>query len=261
MANEISFRMRWVITMSIVLVLGGTSLLLYASKLPVYSDSKAPARIADELQLKPDELKSIGARTSEWYSRLRLYETPQKRISDLGRGLCAAGIGLLLASWLWRAYHRYPWVRRTRSMLVIWLALWALRFPLSMWYYGLRSYRLDYPPWADSIGGSIFLEWIAWIVGALVSSLALVWLLPEHPLPASIRLVRPTSRSSWIRISFVGCWIATLGACVAFGIPDGDEGEVVTCIMAAVVLLAFSAARKVAPLNIQPTAEFSNQKK
>ena len=248
--------MRWAILIAIALILAGAGILAYALRMPAFTDMTAPGRLTQELDSTPQDI-----RVHEWLSRMRTYETPEKRLSDLGRGLCAAGTGLLLASWLWRVYHRYPWMRRTRSVLVLWLALWGLRFPLSMWYYGLRSYRLDYPPWADSIGIPVFSEWLAWIVGALASSVALVSLLPDHPLPTSIRWVRPTSRPGWIRISFLGCWIAALGACVAFGIPGGDEGEVVTCIIAAVVLLAFAAAQKVAPLKVQSTSQFSNPKK
>jgi len=167
--------MRWLISISIVLILAGASLVIYATTLPVYTDAAAPERLSNELEAKPRE-----TRFKEWYSRLRTYETPHKKLSDFGRGLCAAGAGLLLASGVWVLYHRSPRMRTTWAVLILWLALWAMRIPFSMWYHGVRQQRFDYPVWGDSIAIPVFSESLTWIVGALISSFVLALLLIRH---------------------------------------------------------------------------------
>lgn len=232
--------MRWLISTLIVLILAGVGLVIYATSLPVYTDAAAPERLSSELEAQPRE-----TRFKEWYSRLRTYETPHKKLSDFGRGLCAAGVGLLLASGVWILYHRFPRMRTTWAVFLLWLALWATRIPFSMWYHGVRQRRFDYPVWGDSIAIPVFSESLTWIAGALISSLVLAVLLIRHPLPTRIRVFRPSSAYSWTRAAFLACWIAILGLCVASGIPDGDEGMVLTAVIASVILLAFLSAREV----------------
>jgi len=233
--------MRLPISISIVLMLAGVSLVIYATTLPVYTDVTAPERLSSELEAKPRE-----TRFKQWYSQLRSYETPHKKLSDFGRGLCAAGVGLLLATGVWVLYHRFPWMRNIWAMFLLWLTLWTARIPLSMWYYRVRQQRFDYPVWGDSIAIPVFSESLTWIVGALVSSLVRGLLIIRRPIRARIRIIRPSSAYGWIRAAFLACWIVVLGLCIASGIPDGDEGMVLASIIASVVLLAFLSAQQVA---------------
>jgi hypothetical protein len=230
-----------------LLIAAGASLLIYTATLPIYTDKTAPERISEELYPPMGELKphEMDARFHDWFSRLRTYETPYKRFSDLGRGLCTSGVGLLLAGGFWVLYHRFPWMRSTRILFLLWLILWAVRIPLSIWYYGLREQRFDYPVWGDSIAIGIFEDWLTWIIGATVSSLALAALLKGHKLPAKITLVKPRSISAWLRTLFFACWIVILAVSVVFGIPDGDEGAVLTAIVASVILLVVLSANEV----------------
>lgn len=231
--------MRWLISISLVFILSGAGLVLYAMSLPVYTDAAAPERLSSELETKPRE-----TRFKDWYSRLHDFETPHKKLSDFGRGLCAVGVGLLLAKVVWGLYHRSKSMRSLWAIFLLWLALWAVRIPFSMWYHELRQMRFDYPVWGDSIAIPVMYESLTWIAGALISSLVLAVLLIRHPLPVSISAVRPDSACSWIRAVFLVCWIQILGFCVVSGIPDGDEGMVITSIVASVILLAFLSARK-----------------
>jgi len=233
--------MRWAVALSVALILTGASILAYALQLPAYSEANAPDRLTQELDSKPEQV-----RVDEWMSRIRAYETPEKRLSDLGRGLCAAGLGLLLACRICSLYHKHAWMRSPAFILVLWLTLWAVRIPLSFWYYGLRQYRFDYPIWADAIAIPIFQETALWIAGALATSVVLLSLLRKHPLPTQIRWVKPTTARSWIRTLFLGAWLVAMGTCIAAGIPDGDEGGVFACMVATVVILALASTREAA---------------
>jgi hypothetical protein len=232
--------MSWLISISILLIIIGAGFVTYAAMLPVYTDELAPERLSNELEAKPRE-----TRFKEWYSRLSAYETPHKKLSDWGRGLCAGGVGLFLATRGWILYHRWPWMRTIWCMFLVWLVLWAIRIPFTIWFYWLREARFDYPIWGDSIGIPVISESITWIVGWMVSSLVLAVLLIRHPLPARIKLVRPRSAYSWVRAAFVVCWIAFLAVGFVLAIPDGDEGMVLTCSIASVVLLTFLSAPEV----------------
>ena len=231
--------MRWPISLSIVLILAGVSLIIYATTLPVYTDTAAPERLSRELASKPREIRS-----TEWYCRLRTYETPHKKLSDFGRGLSAAGVGLLLACGVWILYHRFPWMRTAWAVFLLWIALWAMRIPITIWYYWIREQRFDYPVWGDSIGIPVASESVVWIAGALISSLVLAVLLIRYPLPARIKFVRPRSAYGWCRAAFLAGWILMIGFCVAAGVQDGDEGMVLTPIIASVILLVFLSANQ-----------------
>jgi len=178
----------------------------------------------------------------KWFSQLREYETPHKKFSDLGRGLVSAGIGFLLAVYFWDAYHKRASTRTLKVILTIWIALWAVRIPLSVWYYFLRAWRQDYPDWGDTIAIPLFFEAIIWFVGAAITSYLLKKFLVRHPLPARIAFVKPDSIYDWVRASLLVCWIVFLGETLLFGIPDGDEGGVLTSIVATVILTVFLCA-------------------
>lgn len=238
--------MRWPISISLFLIMAGVGFLIYSAKWPVYTDGDAPEHLSDQLSpsgdMKPGEM---DARFKEWFSHLRTYETPHKRLSDLGRGLCAAGFGMLLASGIWALYHRRAWMRTARAVFFVWFTLWAARIPLSVWYYGLRQQRFDYPSWGDSIAIGIFNDWLTWIIGAVISSLVLVALLKGYKFSAEIRLLRPESIYGWVRATLFALWMVFLAMCVIYGIPGGDEGAVLSSIGASVVLLFFLSADEV----------------
>lgn len=229
--------MRWFIGAAFLLLVAGVGCILHAQSYPIYSDPDAPGRISEELSSLPRD-----TRFKEWYSRLRAVETPHKRLSDLGRGLCAAGVGLLSASAFWRLYHRWARMRGWGVILTVWCALWLIRIPLTLWYYGLRQQRFDYPVWGDSIGAPVFSESFAWLIAAVVTSIVLHLLLIRRTLPSVIHFARPSSPYGWFRAIVIGCWLAVLGICVFSGVPDGDEGVVLSSIMASVILLAILSA-------------------
>lgn len=229
--------MRRLTSVSYLLIIIGLIFTGYATTIPVYTDSKAPERLSAELGNKPRD-----TRFREWHAQLRAYETPHKRLSDTGRGLVAAGAGLWLACGFWRLYHTRPGMRRAGTILTLWLALWAIRIPLSYWYYTIRFERFDYPVWGDSIGIPIISECVAWIAGAALSSLALGVLLSRRPLPDRIRFVRPRTGGNWTRAIFLWAWLALLGFCVVEGLRYGDEGMILPPLVAGVILLAFLGA-------------------
>jgi len=249
--------MRWFIVAALLLLATGAGCLFYAYSFPVYTEADAPRRVAAEVEksfpldrsFDGSHAKDYNKRSKEWFTRLRSFETPHKRFSDLGRALCAGGAGLLASLRLWALYHRSRHFRKTAYILIIWIGLWLVRIPLSFWYYLVRQQRSDYPWWSDSIAIPIFFESGTWVVGAGVSSIILWLLLKGQPLPAAIRLVRPASASSWRRTVFIGAWLLFLGWTAISGIIDGDEGSAFVPPIAAVILLAILSATTLSPSN------------
>ena len=234
--------MRWLwLILPFALLLAGANLIRQARTLPVYTDPAAPEHLSAELASQPREV-----RFREWYARLETYETPHKKLDDLGHGLCAAGVGFLLAGGVWSLYHRFRRLRTTWAVLLLWFVFWGLRIPLSIWYYYVRELRFDYPTWGDSIAIPVFSECIAWGVGGVLTTLVLARLLVRHPLPDRIRLVWPRSVRSWCRAGLLVAWIGFLAVCIIPGVPDGDAGSVLPLLPAMVILLAVLAATETA---------------
>ncbi|HYG35594.1 MAG TPA: hypothetical protein VEC99_12460, partial [Clostridia bacterium] len=113
--------MKWFLVLSGLLVTGGAILVAYAYTLPVYTDVEAPGRLSLKLGNLPRD-----KRFEAWYSELKQFETRHKSLSDLGRGLIAAGLGLSIATAYLSIYKRHSWMRRVDSIFLVWLVLWAV---------------------------------------------------------------------------------------------------------------------------------------
>lgn len=240
------------------LLLVGIILAGYAATLPVYTDSEAPRRICQELldameSSEPGQKLSSEEASSQWHIRLHAFETPHKRLADLGVGLIGCGAGLLAAWSLLCRYQRHPEERRPRFLLNAWYLCWAIRFPATPVYYLARLQREDYPAWADSIAIPVFSEWVTWLFGCLLTSLVLRQFLRERSLPASPRFVKPATARAWCRTGLIGLWIALLVFLAIINIPCGDAGAELACIPAALVLLIVLMAPRVAVPETAPS--------
>ncbi len=234
--------MKWLLMISGFLIVGGAVLAAYAQTLPVYTDEGAPGRLSLKLADLPRE-----KRFAAWYSELKQFETRHKSLSDFGRGLAAAGVGLALATAFLAAYKRYNWMRKVYTILLIWMGLWAVRVPLSFWYYGLRQRRFDYPTWGDSIAIGIISEAVAWIIAGALSALLLALFLIRHPLPDDLALQLPRSVWGWIRAGLLGLWLVLNAVCAYEGVVDGNEGMALTCLVSGAILLLLLSAGEIEP--------------
>ena len=220
-----------------VILLIGLAFLLSGSAFPVYTDPEAPEKLSRKFESLPR-----AERFARWYEELANYETPHKRLTDFGRGLMALGLGIstgvLFLSWLCER-------RAKNAGLLIagfWTALWAIKFPFTMWYYSLRQSRFDYPVWGDSIGIGVFQDFVVWVVGFITSSMLLAGLMIRHRFPSKVALRMPESVWGWFRTVGLWLWVLLLVACILPSVGDGDEGMVFSCTAAMVViLLALSA--------------------
>ena len=222
-----------------VLVLVGASLLIYAFSLPVYTDDTAPSRLSMSLQDSPRE-----ERFREWYSQLREFETGHKTISDGARGIIALGVAIVLSTALLLLYRSNAKYQKLRFIIILWLGLWAIRVPLSFWYYGIRQSRFDYPSWGDSIAIPIFSEVFVWIIGALVTTVVLFCLTFRQVLPTDVKWNPPLTANRWIRACFLGIWILLLAFLVVVSIPEGNEGMIISCGVASAILWIILNAKK-----------------
>lgn len=220
-----------------VILLSGVVVFFSGHSLPVYTDPGAPEELSRKLENLPRE-----ERFHQWYQQLELYETSHKRLTDLGRGLIALGlgisIGVLFLHWLPRTKGKRGGV----WVAVFWTVLWAIKFPLTVWYYSVRQSRFDYPVWGDSIAIGIFQDFVVWVLGFIVSSVLLAVLMVRHRFPVSVSPRAPTGGWQWLRAIGLRLWIALLAACILPATGDGDEGMVISCTAALpVILLALSA--------------------
>jgi hypothetical protein len=187
-------------------------------------------------------------RFKEWHSQIRAYETPYKKLSDLGRGLIAAVAGVSMAGGLLMLYRSRSWARRVWAVFGLWLALWALRIPFSMWYYGVRQDRFEYPTWGDAIIIPVINETLVWMIGAVISSVVLGILLIGHQLPKRIRFIRPASPLGWLRAAILALWLVALLVCGITGVIEGNEGMTFSCLGASAILVIFLSSTKAPPL-------------
>jgi hypothetical protein len=223
-----------------LMAVAGFGLLIYSAPLPVFTHPEAARHLANALEDLPRE-----DRFKEWDSRLPAYKTSDVRFADRARGMLATTAGLLTAFVFFDFYLRWAWVRSAWAVFGLWLGAWAIRLPLTVWYYELRQRRSEYPWWGDTIIIPILNEWILWFLGAVVSSILLGLLLIRHPLPARLHLVRPQSVFGWVRAIILVLWIALLSFCVFEGISDGDEGLTFSCLAGSAVLLVFLSAPEI----------------
>jgi hypothetical protein len=127
----------------------------------------------------------------------------------------------------------------TKVVFFIWIGLWVIRIPFSMFYYSIRYERFDYPVGADAIAIPIYRESVIWVIGAILTSAVLGLLLIRCPLPAGISIGLPSSILSWIRAVFLVAWLTLLLDGAITSIPEGDAGAVISCAAASAVLVIF----------------------
>ena len=231
-------------------ILSGIGVFLSGHSLPVYTDSKAPEELSRELQDIPRE-----ERFAQWYKQLPEHETSHKRLTDLGRGLVALGLGVFIGALF------LHWLPKTNVKLAavwigaFWTTLWAIKFPLTMWYYSVRQSRFDYPIWGDSTAIGMFGDFFVWVIGFIAFSILLAVFMIRHRFSISVTLTRPTSMWGWLRTIGLWGWMALLVACILPAIGAGDEGMVLSCTAAlSVILLVLSAPYQEHNKTLHPTA-------
>lgn len=223
-----------------LLALIGATLMGSALTLPIYTDPHAPARLSAELQ--PGQL-------AEWYTQLATYETPRKSRFNWGLGVFSLGIALAASLGLMRLFLHHPKFRNIETFFIAWSVLWLLRFPATIFFYGLRQSWFEYPTWSDAIGIVILREFSAWIVGALVTSVFLIAFVLGRQLPEKLVWVRPTRFLEWIRFGVLELWILLLALIIAGSIPVGDIGAILSGVPAiALLLLLIAAPTKTTPV-------------
>jgi hypothetical protein len=235
-----------------IILIGGLCVLFSGLSLPVYTDPDAPAELSRSLENLPRD-----ERFDQWYQKLPEHETAYKQLTDLGRGLIALALGISSATLFLRLVGKVSGKRAGWIIRTYWSLLWAIKIPLTVWYYGVRQVRFDYPVWGDSTAIGVFQDSIAWIVGFVVFSLALRILMTGYGFPKAILLSPPRGAWGWSRSIVLWLWLAVLILCVVPAIGDGDEGMVVSCTGAIpVILLALSGiAGKVEEKPAVPASE------
>ena len=226
-------------TVAAVILLVGGVILISGHSLPIYVDSASPEDLSQKLEDLPRD-----ERFNEWYKQRSEIETAHKNQTDLGRALMALGLGICISSLFLRFLSSRSVRVASLSIWIYWSLLWAVKFPLSMWYYSVRQARFDYPIWGDSIGIGLFQDFFAWILGFVVFSVLLVIVMIRYSFASRIALKKPIGVWPWIRTVLLTLWIFLLLVCIFPALMDGDEGMVLSCTGAIpIILLSLSSQR------------------
>lgn len=232
-------QMRWGLWLTWAIVLMGVALIGYACSMPVYTEPDVHRRIDKEL-----EDASFETRSKLWFQRLREFETPHKRLFDLGQGLVAAGFGAFFIRRRVATYRRFAEARTRRRIFRLWWGAWLLRVPTGIYYYTHRQWRGDYPWWADSIAIPIFGEIMnAGIFGG-ISLLVLKSLLGDRCLPDALEKLWPPQPGRKIHGWLLLLWGGLLATLICLAIPAGDIGTVLSCMIAMFVLAVVLASQR-----------------
>ena len=227
-------------TVAAIILLVGIAIFLSGHSLPIYIDSASPEDLSQKLKDLPRD-----ERFNEWYERRSEIETAHKNQTDLGRALIALGMGICMSSLFLRFISSRSGKVANLSIWIYWTLLWAVKFPLSMWYYSVRQARFDYPVWGDSIGIGLFQDFFAWILGFIVFSVLLAVVMIRYSLASRIALRKPTGVWQWIRTVLLSLWLVLLLVCIFPALIDGDEGMVLSCTGAIpIILLSLSSQRE-----------------
>jgi len=237
--------------LAVVILVSGLAVFFSGNSLPVYTDPKAPEELSHKLEDLPRD-----ERFFQWYQQLEQHETSHKQLTDLGRGLIALGLGISIVAFFLHWLPKTNGKRVAVWIAALWTMLWAVKFPLTMWYYSVRQSRFDYPIWGDSIAIGVFQDFIEWVIGFIALSIFLAVLMIRHRFPVSVALRSPDSAWGWSRTIALWLWMFLLAACILPGVGDGDEGMVLSCTAAIpVILLALSATEKRSITRLDEKAE------
>lgn len=235
-------------TAACIIFLGGFITLLSGLSLPVYTSPNAPEKLSEALSNLP-----VEQQYKKWHTELPKIETAHKRLTDIGRGVIALALGISVAAFFLRRLRKINERKIKWFVAGFWTLLWAVKIPLTIWYYWLRQERFDYPVNGDAIAIPIVQDWVISTLGFIVFSILLWVLLIRRNLPQQIGLRIPRKPWEWIRSIILWLWIALLLVCIFPEVIDGDEGMVLSCTGAIpVILLALSTIPK--PQKKEPDA-------
>lgn len=217
--------------------ISGIVCLKRAREFPVYTDMLAPSRLSMELRDHPRDKKF-----PEWEKRLSTYETPHKRLYDLGCGLLGLGAGTLLSLGICGCYSKVSAIRRARFVIVTWICLWVLPALFSPWYYSVRQKRFDYPTWGDSTSIGTFLSWFAVGLGCVIFGAIAKTLMIGHQLSPNLRPCRPRGFWGWLRGLLLALWIVMLLKSVIPSVEDGNVGRILFAVGSLPLMFAMLSA-------------------
>ncbi len=150
----------------IIILLISVGLIIYTSSMPYYTNIKAKNALDNESV----NVTTLNSKFKDhYYSELAKLKTNRTFLEDLGSGLLISSVILLLTFLIFkiRTFTDLPRIK-SLSKTAIWiitLIMWLALFPATLWYYGFRDDRGDYPWFADTIGIPIFTTGLTIIIG------------------------------------------------------------------------------------------------
>lgn len=224
---------------SIILFLAtGVGLYVWGLRYPWFSVPEDEVwNLSARLESKPRD-----QRFREWYTELEKLETPRKSMQDAGQGLICLSfmLGVLrLTSGFPLKDAKTP---RWRWLFVaIYLAALAVQVPASIFYYGQRQARHDYPTWGDSIVIGIAQTAMTAIVFAVIGCLIFWPFLARSKFPSHL-YAWPVNQMRFNLIVTIG--FGLFASLCLYSIPrDVMDGSIGAIIMAVVLIYLFLSLR------------------
>lgn len=221
----------------LILAVAGMGYILSSIRQPWY-----PEEAVKELVIRTEGL-SGNMRNQEWWTGRSQLISPRVRYTDFGLGLIATSgmLGFLLhiGGVPLRDAHS---PKNRVHFIVIYLSAIGIQCLTSPFYYGLRQHRFEYPPWADSMGIPISVEFTACIFIAILGSLLWWPFLAASRFPARL-LVWPQKQQLFnvvISILLTACCIPPACLFPSYA-TSGNIGGVATTVVSLYLILSIRA--------------------
>lgn len=226
-------------TITLFIFMIGVGLLLYSFAIPYYKDQKVVEALSyDSYDMDKDEYYMQG-------SRLR---TGNIMFMDLGTGVLLVSVVSFL--FLWRSkikvFFDFMSLKTMNRFMVFISSNIALLFiiPGTFWYYTFRGMRGDYPPFADSIGISIYSQTSFILFSFIPLNILLLLTTIRTNLPTNIFVKADDCNKSvvfWELLFGLGILVNSLFL-VSF-VVDGDHISILVSLFFCYILLSLRAGQ------------------
>ena len=227
-------------TITLIIFIIGVGLLSYSFTIPYYKDQEAANVLLDDYYDNMDR--------KEYYIQESELRTNKIVYMDLGAGLLLVSIASFLFLWRGRfeEFSDFKSLKTMNRFMVFISSNIALLFiiPGTFWYYTFRGMRGDYPPFADSIGISIYSQTSFILFSFIPLNILLLLTTIRTNLPTNIFVKADDCNKSvvfWELLFGLGILVNSLFL-VSF-VVDGDHISILVSLFFCYILLSLRAGQ------------------
>lgn len=236
------------------LLLLGAAIWLYGCFMPAFIEGKSINDLhaliyhtdPDDAGKSPPTGGSKVDYRKAYYAAEEAWRTSRNAWLDVGSGVAISSMTVLLYLRAGRVQTRARF-RRLKTVgktgFLIWLNVgWAILLASLYWYYYYRSFRGDFPPFADSLGIPLYYGQAALLGGWLISNALFLLALWPAQLPALLfsKFKRNTLLAALID-ALLGLVVLLTGLYAILTIIDGDHLTIPVMLLFVYLLLVLRA--------------------